>query len=150
MNALYSHILVKTEFSNINDRCFMNSLNVGERIKLAMTECSGVTSSVHRFGGTEYKLGKREIGHVHACVPEYRTSACRHGNYLVDIPFPMKIRNAIIENGEAEPHHILPDSGWVSVFIRNESDIERAISLLKKSYNLAVKQMEKRINEKEC
>jgi len=114
----------------------MNSLNSAERIKLAMMECSGVTSSVHRFGGTEYKLGKREIGHI-------------HGNYLVDIPFPMKIRNAIIESGEAEPHHILTESGWVSIFIRNESDIERAIALLKKSYNIALEQKEKRIIEKE-
>ncbi len=115
----------------------MNSLNAGERIKLALMECSEVTSSVHRFGGTEYKLGKREIGHI-------------HGNYLVDIPFPMKVRNEIIESGNAEPHHILPESGWVSVFLNNENDVDRAISLLKKSYNLAVEQMEKRINEKEC
>ena len=106
-----------------------------EKIHLAMIECNGITSSVHRFGGTGYKLGKREIGHV-------------HGNFLVNIPFPMKIRNTIIEIGEAEPHHILPDSGWVSVYIRNESDIERAIALLEKSYKIALEQMEKRINEK--
>lgn len=96
-------------------------------------ECSGVTSSVHRFGGTEYKFGKREIGHI-------------HGNHLVDIPFPMKIRNGIVESGNAEPHHILPESGWVSVFLNNGNDVDRAIVLLKKSYNLAVEQMEKRID----
>ena len=99
-----------------------------------MIECDGISSSSHHFGGTEFKLGNREIGHV-------------HGNFLVDIPFPMKIRNQIVESGEAEPHHILPESGWVSIFIKNENDINCAITLLKKSYLLAVEQLKKRINE---
>lgn len=114
----------------------MNKINACEIIHHAMIEFAGVTSSIHQFGGTEYKLGKREIGHV-------------HGNFLVDIPFPMQIRNDIVGRGEAEPHHILPDSGWVSVHLRNESDIERAITLLEKSYKLALEQKAKRINEKE-
>ena len=118
--------------------------NVKEKIHLAMMNCKDVTAGVHRFGGTEYKLDKREIGHVHAFVPEHRTSACRHGNYLVDIPFPLKIRNEIIKNGKAEVHHILPESGWVSVYLNDEHDVDRAIALLKKSYQLAVEQKEKR------
>jgi len=115
-----------------------------EMIRIAVMSCKGITSGVHRFGGTEYKLGKREIGHVHAFVPEHLTSACRHGNYLVDIPFPMKVRNELIKNGEAEVHHILPESGWVSFYINNENDVEKAIALLKKSYMLALEQKGKR------
>jgi predicted DNA-binding protein (MmcQ/YjbR family) len=90
-----------------------------------------VSSADHRFGGTEYMLGKREVGHI-------------HGNSLVDIPFPMKIRDEVIEKGEALPHHILPESGWVSIYRKNEGDVERAIMLLKRSYNLAVKQSMRR------
>jgi hypothetical protein len=33
-----------------------------ERIHQAMIECDGVISGIHRFGGIEYKLGKRESG----------------------------------------------------------------------------------------
>lgn len=95
-----------------------------------MRKCDGITEGIHRFGGTEYKLGKREVGHI-------------HGNHLVDIPFPMKIRNEIIENGEAQPHHIVPESGWVSVYLNNEKDVETAVNLLKKSYNLAIEQKKK-------
>jgi predicted DNA-binding protein (MmcQ/YjbR family) len=85
---------------------------------------SGVTSQAHRFGGTEYRLGRREIGHI-------------HGDYLVDVPFPKKVRNELIAAGRAEPHHILPDSGWVSFYIRRADQVEQAISLLRQSYDLA-------------
>ena len=84
----------------------------------------------HRFGGTEFRIGRREIGHI-------------HGDVLVDIPSPKKVRDEIGAAGEAEPHHILPETGWVSFYLRNNGDIERAIALLKKSYDLALKQKSK-------
>lgn len=102
-----------------------------ENIHRAMIECEGVSASNHRFGGTEYKIGPREIGHV-------------HGNNLVDIPFPIKIRNEIVEKGEAKPHYILPESGWVSIYLKTEDDVERAIVLLKRSYEIAIQQKVKR------
>jgi hypothetical protein len=79
----------------------------------------------HRYGGWEFRLGKRELGHI-------------HGDALVDIPFPKTIRNEIVAAGEAEPHHILPNSGWVSIFLRREIDVDRAIALLERSFQLAV------------
>ena len=60
----------------------------------------------HRFGGTEYRLGRRELGHI-------------HGDHLVDIPFPTKVRDQIVAEGRAEPHHILPDSRWISFYLRD-------------------------------
>jgi hypothetical protein len=86
-----------------------------------------IETQPHRFGGTEFRVGTREIGHI-------------HGDALVDIPFPTKIRDAIIAAGEAEPHHILPETGWVSFYLREEKDIERAIALLERSYQIALKQ----------
>ncbi len=105
--------------------------SASDKINSAIMECDGITSGVHRFGGTEYKLVKREIGHI-------------HGNYLIDIPFPLKIRNEILAKGDAQVHHILPESGWVSIYLRNDEDVERAIDLLKKSYRLALEQKAKR------
>ena len=87
----------------------------------------GIETHPHRFGGTEFRIGKREIGHI-------------HGDSLVDIPFPKKIRDEIVAAKEAEPHHILPETGWVSFYLREEADVERAISLLKRSYEIALKQ----------
>jgi len=85
----------------------------------------------HRFGGTEYRLGRREIGHI-------------HGDYLLDIPFPTKVRDEIVAAGRAQPHHMLAESGWVSFYLRERSDIVEAIALLRKSYDLAISQRAKR------
>jgi Family of unknown function (DUF5519) len=101
-----------------------------ERIDGALRGWSGVTSQPHRFGATEYNLGRREIGHV-------------HGDNLVDIPFPKKIRNELVAAGRAEPHHILPESGWVSIFLRQASDVDRAIELLHLSFEIAGKKISK-------
>ena len=81
----------------------------------------------HRFGGTEFRMGRREIGHIHS-------------DYLVDIPFPKRIRDEIVSAKEAEPHHILPETGWISFYLREEGDIAKAIDLLKRSYEIALKQ----------
>lgn len=99
----------------------------GETIHKAVLIWEGVTAHPHRFGGTEYRLGKREIGHI-------------HGDYLVDIPFPTKIRDELVASGRAEPHHILPESGWISFYLRETADIERAVDLLHLSFDLATKQ----------
>jgi predicted DNA-binding protein (MmcQ/YjbR family) len=60
-----------------------------------------------------------------------------HGDALVDIPFPKAVRNEIVAAGQAEPHHILPNSGWVSLFLKSEEDVETAIALLERSFQLA-------------
>jgi predicted DNA-binding protein (MmcQ/YjbR family) len=72
-------------------------------------------------------LGKLELGHI-------------HGDHLVDIPFPKKVRDEIIAAGRTEPHHVLPDSGWISLYLNEPADIEQAIALLRKSFELAEKQ----------
>ncbi len=97
------------------------------QITEAVTGWPGVSAHPHRFGGTEYRVGKREIGHV-------------HGDHLVDIPFPAKVRAEVMAAGRAERHHILPDSGWVSFYLREADDVERAIERLRQSCDLAVKQ----------
>ncbi len=95
-----------------------------EKIHAAVIQWEGVTAHPHRFGGTEYRLGKRELGHL-------------HGDHLLDAPFPMKIRNELIAAGRVQPHHVLPESGWVSFYLREDDDIQKAIELLKLSYELA-------------
>jgi predicted DNA-binding protein (MmcQ/YjbR family) len=63
---------------------------------------------------------------------------------MVDIPFPKKVRDEVVAAGQAKPHHVLPESGWVSFYIREPADIERVIALLRRSFELAVKQRKNR------
>lgn len=97
-----------------------------EIIRNEIGKMEGVTTHPHRFGGIEFRYGKRELGHI-------------HGNKLVDVPFPKKIRDELVNSGKAKAHHILPQSGWVSFYIKNDNDIVEALGLLKLSYNLAAK-----------
>jgi hypothetical protein len=43
----------------------------------------------------------------------------------------------LVETGRARPHHVLPDSGWVSLPIRSEEDLSEAIELFRLSYERA-------------
>ena len=103
----------------------MPSHSASEQIKRAVLAWPGVTARPHRYGGTEYRLARREIGHVHA-------------DALVDVPFPIGVRNEIVAAGLAEPHHVLPDTGWVSFYIREPADVDRAVALLRRSFDLAI------------
>lgn len=102
------------------------------RITQAVTGWEGVSVQPHRFGGVEYVIGKREVGHI-------------HGEHMVDIPFPKKVRDEIVATGRAQPHHLLPETGWVSFYLRQESDVEQAIALLQESYRIAQKQKSKNL-----
>jgi predicted DNA-binding protein (MmcQ/YjbR family) len=95
-----------------------------EQITQALLSWEGITAHAHRFGGTEFRVGRREIGHI-------------HGDYLVDIPFPKKVRDEVVAAGRAEPHQVLPQSGWISFYIRQPADVEQAIALLRQSFELA-------------
>jgi hypothetical protein len=95
-----------------------------ERICREVAKLPGVTSQGHRFGGTEFRTGRRELGHI-------------HGDYQADIPFPMDVRNRLVAEGKAEPHHIFSRSGWITLRFREPGDVERAIGLFKLAYDLA-------------
>jgi|tagenome__1003787_1003787.scaffolds.fasta_scaffold20766595_2 Family of unknown function (DUF5519) len=116
----------------------MSVAGAAEKIDAAMRELPGVTARPHRFGGTEYRVGRREIGHV-------------HGDALADIPFTKKAREELVAAGRAERHHVLPESGWVSVWLREAGDVERAGELLLRSFDdrvLAMKTRTLAIHEK--
>jgi hypothetical protein len=81
----------------------------------------GVTTCRHRFGGTEFRYDHRELGHL-------------HGSRLADLPFPLLVRDALVEQGRAEPHHVHPESGWISYFIQGPDDILRVIALFRLNY----------------
>jgi Family of unknown function (DUF5519) len=96
--------------------------NIIENIKREILSWPYVTSEAYRFGGIEFLLNKREMGHIH-----------KEG--LADMPFTMKIRNEFVNSGRVKPHHVLPQSGWISyLFHNNEEDVPTVIELFKMRY----------------
>jgi hypothetical protein len=75
----------------------------------------------HRFGGRGFHVGKLEIGHL-------------HGSKVADIPFPKPIRDELVAAGKASVHEYLPNSGWVSVHLREEADLPAALALFRQNY----------------
>ena len=95
-----------------------------DQIVDAATRWPGVTAGEHRFGGVELLLGRRELGHV-------------HGDRWADLPFPKRIRDELIAGGRAQPHHVLPDTGWVTVPLGSREAVDNVIDLLRLSYDRA-------------
>jgi len=101
------------------------------KIDVVVSGWPGVASGAHRFGGTEWRLGKREIGHI-------------HGDELVDIPFPKRLRDELVAARQAEAHHVRPDSGWVTLRLETDDDLKWAVVLLRHSYEFARQRVARR------
>ena len=82
----------------------------------------GVTVSAHRYGGVEFRVGRRELGHL-------------HGSRLADLPFPVPVREQLVAAGKAQAHHVLPTSGWVSYRIGSDRDIPAVVALFRLNYD---------------
>lgn len=99
--------------------------DIAKSIEREVTSWPGVIAAPHRFGGVEFRVGRRELGHL-------------HGDRLADLPFPMKIRHELVASGRALPHHVLPKSGWVTYRIRSADDVPRVVELFRLNYERAV------------
>jgi hypothetical protein len=75
----------------------------------------------HRFGGREFLFGAAEVGDVHT-------------NGIVDIPFTRLVHDALLDEGFAEQHRWVPNSGWITFRVRSEQDIAHALWLMRLSY----------------
>lgn len=98
--------------------------DIAARIEQEVAVWEGVTVHPHRFGGREFRLGGRQLGHL-------------HGERWADLRFPRPVRDMLVETGRARPHHVLPDSGWVSRQIRDGDDLAEVVELFRLAYERA-------------
>lgn len=80
----------------------------------------GISVHAHRFGGREFRFKRAEVGHI-------------HGGGEVDIPFTRAIHDALLEEGLAEEHRWVPNSGWITFRVRSEEDFRHAFWLMRLS-----------------
>ena len=73
---------------------------------------------VHRLGGIGFFFRQREASHI-------------HGNGLLDCFVGRANRDRLVASGEALPHHVFPNSGWISFWVGDERDIEAALRLIR-------------------
>ena len=96
--------------------------SIHDQIVRAVSAWPGVTTAEHRYGGIDFRVGRRELGHL-------------HGGRLADLPFPIRVRDQLISAGHASHHHVLPKSGWVSRYIRGAGDVPQVIALFRLNYD---------------
>ena len=94
-----------------------------EAVRVEVAGWEGVTTHEHRFGGLEFRVGRRELGHLHGSI--------------ADLPFPRRIRDELVAAGRARPHHVLPDSGWITVPMRTAAEVAGVIELFRQNYGRA-------------
>jgi len=97
------------------------TVKIAEAIERELLSWPEVTASTHRFGGREFRVGEREIGHL-------------HGGRVADLPFPRPVRDELVSRGDVSPHHHVPDSGWVSFYLSGEQDVPAVLVLFRRNY----------------
>ena len=80
-----------------------------------------VTVERHSAEFVEFRVGRRELGHL-------------HGSRLADFPFPLRIREQLVAAGKAQLHYLHPQTGWVSFYIRGEVDVPALVDLFRLNY----------------
>src|ERR1700733_3267748 len=95
--------------------------DIARQITQTVASWPGVTVEPHRFGGVEFRVGRRALGHP-------------PGARLAALPFPVKVRDELIAAGKADRHHVLPESGWISRWIRGVDDVSDVVDLFRLNY----------------
>ena len=103
------------------------SSTIHARIATEASSWDEVTTGPGRFGSTRFLVGRRELGHL-------------HGETVLDLPLPPARKRELIAQGRVEQHRYTPEkSGWVSLRISEDADVETAIELLREQHERAMR-----------
>lgn len=96
------------------------------RITETVTSWPGVTAGPGRRGEFAFRVGGREIGHL-------------HGDHAAHFSFPKSTWQELREQGRIAPHPVFPGSaGLASREIDNEDDVGDVIRLMRLNYDRVV------------
>jgi hypothetical protein len=102
----------------------MSEMTAGERITHEVTSWPGVEAGAGSRGEFSFKVGSREIGHL-------------HGDRAAHFGFPRKVWAALLEQGRIVRHPIDHD-GWGARRLESDEDVDEAIVLMRLNYDRAV------------
>ena len=88
-----------------------------------VTAWHGVSSKMHKYGGLQFDVHDKEIGHI-------------HGNGVVDILLSRANKDQLLSEGKVTDHHTFKNSGWITYILNGQESKEYALRLFKISYDL--------------
>jgi hypothetical protein len=97
-----------------------------EQIIDEVTSWPGVTAGPGDRGEFSFKLGRREIGHL-------------HGDHAAHFGFPKEVWTDLFEQGRIDYHPVFPGKpGFGARRIEDETDVRDVIELLRLNYDRVV------------
>ena len=107
-------------------------VSAGRHIASEVTSWFGVTSGIGERGELSFKVGGREIGHLHG-------DAAAH--FVFGKPLWRELRTA----GRISYHPVFPDrEGPAARRIRTDDDVEDVIRLMRLNYDIAIERLERK------
>lgn len=101
-----------------------------------VTTWPGVEAGPGRRGEFAFKLGRREIGHL-------------HGDHAAHFSFPKELGLTLREEGRVVDHPVFPGKpGPAARRIENEADVRDVIELLRLNYDRARRRMHQAVQVK--
>ena len=97
-----------------------------EQITEEVTSWPGVTAGYGDRSEFSFKLGKREIGHL-------------HGDHALHIGFPKAVWHELHDQGRIDYHPVFPGKvGWASRRIADQGDVDDVIAMLRLNYDRGI------------
>ena len=104
----------------------MSEQRASERITEEVTSWPGVTAGPGSRGEFAFKLGHRELGHL-------------HGDRAAHLFFPKDVWRALSAEGRIVPHPVFPDrEGPAARAIRSDDDVDDVIAMMRGNYDRIV------------
>ena len=96
------------------------------RITQEVTSWLGITAGFGRRGEFGFKVGRREIGHL-------------HGDHVAHFAFPKEVWARLFERGRIEYHPVFPGQpGFGARRIETDDDVDDVIALMRLNYDRIV------------
>src|SRR5258708_31546305 len=97
-----------------------------QQITAQVSSWPGVDAAPGRRGESAFKLGRREIGHL-------------HGDHAAHFSFPKQVWAELMKQGRIVPHPVFPEAvGPAARRIEIEADVSDVIALMRLNYDRAV------------
>jgi hypothetical protein len=102
------------------------TISASQQITETVTSWPGVTAGAGRRGEWSFKLGHREIGHL-------------HGDHAAHFVFPKPVWAELVEQGRITDHPVFPGRvGPAARRIENDADVRDVIELMRLNYDRLV------------
>jgi hypothetical protein len=101
-------------------------MTASEQITEEVTSWPGVEAGTGKRGEFAFKLGRREIGHL-------------HGDRTAHFGFPKDVWTTLFEQGRIDYHPVFPGRpGFGARKIENEDDVRDVIAIIRLNYDRVV------------